>query len=91
MIEKPAFTDLLKQAANLLPDSAANLRADFEQNLRPLVEASFAKLDLVTREEFDQQLTLFERLQERTLALEAELKTLTEAQENGSQENTSRD
>ena len=76
MIEKPVLTDLLKQAANLLPDSAANLRADFEKNLRPLVEASFAKLDLVTREEFDQQLALFQRLQERTSALETELQAL---------------
>ncbi len=73
MTEKLAISDLLKQAAGLLPDSAANFRAEFEENLRPLVEASFAKMDLVTREEFDRHLALLERLQEKTAALQAEL------------------
>jgi BMFP domain-containing protein YqiC len=79
MTEKFAVSDLLKQAASLLPESAANFRAEFEENLRPLVEASFSKLDLVTREEFDRHLALLERLQEKTAALEAELKAIKDA------------
>lgn len=76
MSERPAITELLKQAASLLPESAANARAEFERNLRPLVEASFAKLDLVTRQEFETQLALFENLQQRLAELEGELETL---------------
>ena len=76
MTEKFAITDLLKQAANLLPANAADIRDEFEQNLRPLVEASFAKMNLITREEFDQHLALLSRLEEKTAALEAELETL---------------
>ncbi len=76
MTEKNTISDLLKQAAGLLPDSAASFRAEFEENLRPLVEASFARLDLVTREEFDRHLALLERLQEKTVALQAELDAL---------------
>lgn len=79
MTEKFAITDLLKQAAGLLPESAANVRAEFEENLRPLVEASFAKLDLVTREEFDRHLALLHRLQEKTAALQTELDALKTA------------
>ena len=76
MTEKFAITDLLKQATSLLPANAADIRDEFEQNLRPLVEASFAKMNLVTREEFDQQLALLSRLEEKTAALEAELEIL---------------
>ena len=76
MTEKFAITDLLKQAANLLPANAADIRDEFEQNLRPLVEASFAKMNLITREEFDQHLALLSRLEEKTAALEAELEAL---------------
>ena len=76
MTEKFAITDLLKQAANLLPANAADIRDEFEQNLRPLVEASFAKMNLITREEFDQHLALLSRLEEKTAALEEELEAL---------------
>ena len=76
MTKKFAITDLLKQAGNLLPANAADIRDEFEQNLRPLVEASFAKMNLITREEFDQHLALLSRLEEKTAALEAELEAL---------------
>ena len=76
MTEKFTITDLLKQAANLLPANASDVRDEFEQNLRPLVEASFAKMNLITREEFDQHLALLSRLEEKTAALEAELEAL---------------
>ena len=59
-----------------MPTNVAKVRSEFEENLRPLVEASFSKLDLVTREEFDRHLALLERLQEKAAALEAELEAL---------------
>ena len=79
MTEKFAVSDFLKQAASLIPTNAAKVRTEFEENLRPLVEASFHKLDLVTREEFDRHLALMTRLQEKTTALEAELDALKKA------------
>ncbi len=44
---------------------------DFEKNARALLAQGFAKLDLVTREEFDVQVQLLARAQERLAALEA--------------------
>jgi BMFP domain-containing protein YqiC len=76
MSEKFVVSDFLKQAASLLPTNVAKVRSEFEENLRPLVEASFSKLDLVTREEFDRHLALLKRLQEKTADLEAELAAL---------------
>ncbi len=43
---------------------------DFEKNARALLTQAFAKLDLVTREEFDVQVQLLSRAQERLAALE---------------------
>jgi len=50
--------------------------ADFEKNLRALLTAQFAKLDLVTREDFEIQKALLTRAQERLAALEQRLAEL---------------
>jgi len=49
---------------------------DFEKNARALLAQGFAKLDLVTREEFDVQAQLLSRAQEKLAALEARVATL---------------
>jgi len=49
---------------------------DFERNARALLTQGFAKLDLVTREEFDVQVQLLARAQERLAALEARVAEL---------------
>jgi len=81
MKEKPAFNDLLKQAAELLPDGRS-LRADAESKLRPLLLAQLAKLDLVTREEFDRQQQQLEQLQQQAETLAAQLQALEASEEN---------
>jgi hypothetical protein len=52
---------------------AATPAADIEKNLRAMLTAQFAKLDLVTREDFDVQKDLLVRAQARLAALEARL------------------
>lgn len=54
---------------------------DFEKNARALLAQGFAKLDLVTREEFDVQVQLLMQAQEKLAALKARVATL-EAQRN---------
>jgi len=49
---------------------------DFEKNARALLAQGFAKLDLVTREEFDVQVQLLSRAQEKLVALEARVAAL---------------
>ncbi len=49
---------------------------DFEKNARALLTQGFAKLDLVTREEFDVQVELLSRAQEKLAALEARVAAL---------------
>ncbi len=49
---------------------------DFEKNARALLAQGFAKLELVTREEFDVQAQVLSRAQERLAALEARVAEL---------------
>ncbi|MBP9712080.1 MAG: accessory factor UbiK family protein [Sterolibacterium sp.] len=46
---------------------------DIEKNLRALITSQLARLDLVTREEFEIQTALLARCQERLAVLEARL------------------
>ena len=50
--------------------------ADLEKNLRALLSGFFARLDLVTREEFDVQRQVLLRTREKLARLETELAEL---------------
>ena len=75
--------------ANFFEELSAKLSAaansgpakDIEKNVRALLAQGFAKLDLVTREEFDVQTQLLERTREKLAALEVRVAEL-EAQRN---------
>lgn len=55
---------------------AASPAADLEKNLRAMLGGLFARLDLVTREEFDVQRQVLLRTREQLSRLEAEVATL---------------
>jgi len=65
----------LSAAANSSPAK------DIEKNIRALLAQGFAKLDLVTREEFDVQAQVLARTKEKLAALEVRVAEL-EAQRN---------
>jgi BMFP domain-containing protein YqiC len=50
--------------------------ADLQKNLRALLAQQFARLDLVTREEFDTQSRVLARTREKLAALEARVAAL---------------
>ncbi len=65
----PKFFDDISAKLN---EAVANSPAkDFEKNARALLAQGFAKLDLVTREEFDVQTAVLARTREQLTALEA--------------------
>ena len=57
-------------SARLAQAAAANPAKDLEKNFRGMLTATFARLDLVTREEYDVQTELLARARERLAALE---------------------
>ncbi len=72
------FDDLSAKLSELLKNSPAK---DIEKNIRALLMQGFAKLDLVTREEFDVQAEVLARARQQLTALEARVAEL-EAQRN---------
>jgi len=80
MLDPKLVDDLTRRLAGSLPAGFATLQDDLQRNLKATLQASLARLDLVTREEFEVQQAVLLRtrekldaLAERVAALEAEL------------------
>ena len=77
----PRFIDeFAERMMGLLPPGAAELKEDLQKNMRATLQTMFARMDLVTREEFDvvramaekardEQEALLQRVQELEAAL----------------------
>ena len=70
-MENPKLLDEMSSRLSKL--LAAGPAADIEKNVRAMPTGMFARLDLVTREEFEVQRELLARAQERLAKLEARL------------------
>ena len=70
-MEKTAFLDDLQDKLEAL--FANTPGEDLQRNVKALLLQQFAKLDLVTREEFDVQVKVLARAREKIDALEARL------------------
>jgi BMFP domain-containing protein YqiC len=68
--------ELARQLAESVPPGVRALQADMEKNFRALLEGGLARMNLVTREEFDVQRRVLERTREKLAALESELAAL---------------
>ena len=68
--------DLAQRLAGSVPESLAALRRDLEQNFKGVLAGGLAKLDLVTREEFDVQTAVLKRTRAKLTALEKRLAEL---------------
>lgn len=72
-MDNRVLDEISKKINDLLANTPA---ADLQKNLRALLQANFAKLDLVTREEFDVQRAVLLRAREKITQLEARLAAL---------------
>jgi ubiquinone biosynthesis accessory factor UbiK len=75
----PNIDELARRLVDALPGGLRALQADAEQNFRATLQAGLARLDLVTREEFDVQAAVLKRTREKLEALEARLAALERA------------
>lgn len=71
---------ILSDVSNALPEDLQFFKKDIEKNLRATLNATFSKMDLVTREEYDIQTaslqrtrTQLDKLQEKLSVLEKQL------------------
>jgi ubiquinone biosynthesis accessory factor UbiK len=73
MAETRLFEEIDRKMREVFARSPA---ADLEKNLRVLLQSTFARLDLVTREEFDVQREVLARTRAKLQELEAKLAAL---------------
>ena len=73
MFDPRRLDDLLRRATAGLPPDAAVVKEDLSKNLRSFLESSLARMDLVTREEFEVQRAVLQRTREKLEALEKRL------------------
>ncbi len=73
MLNQQFIDDISSKIRELLAKTPAR---DIETNMRAMLTSMFARLDLVTRHEFDVQTELLARTREKLTALEAQLAAL---------------
>ena len=73
MINNRILDEIAAKIRETLADSPAK---DIEKNIKAMLQSGFAKLNLVTREEFDVQSQVLLRTREKLTALEAQIAAL---------------
>ncbi len=68
--------DLARRLADAVPASLRSLGRDLESNFKAVLQARLAKLDLVSRNEFDVQTAVLARTQAALAAIDERLKDI---------------
>lgn len=80
MVNQTLFDELGMKIRDVIANSPAR---DVEKNLQAMLTSLFARLDLVTREEFDVQSEVLARTREKLTRLEAKLAELEQGVRSG--------
>jgi len=71
MINPAIIAKIGQQLASLMPEQAKATQQEVERNIHVVLQGAFARLDLVTRDEFDAQTAVLQRTREKVEQLEA--------------------
>lgn len=74
-----SLDELARKLADAVPPGLTALKNDLEQNFKAVLQGGLAKLDLVTRQEFDIQAGVLRRSRERLEELEQRLAAIEKA------------
>jgi hypothetical protein len=80
MIQAQDLDNLVNKLAQLLPMADSKMSQDIKKNIRALLDSSFQKMDLVSREEYEVQKALLARTQERLAELQNRIEQLESQQ-----------
>lgn len=81
MFDTNAIDDIAKKLANAIPPGLSDFKDDMEKNFHGILQGALAKMDLVTREEFEVQKAVLaktraklDELEKRVTEMEAQTK-----------------
>jgi BMFP domain-containing protein YqiC len=75
-MDPKVIDDLARRLAAAVPEGMSALVRDLEQNFRSVLQSGLARLDLVTRTDFDVQVGVLRRTREMIEALEKRVREL---------------
>ena len=78
MLDPTIFDDIIKRLTDVIPPSLKDVEADLQQKFRSILQSTFAKMDLVTREEFDVQTKVLARTRAKLDAIEQQIASLNQ-------------
>jgi len=76
MLNSELFDDLVKNLFDAIPIEFRELDLDLKKNFQGVLQGTFEKFDLVTREEFDIQAKVLAKTRAKVDALEKEISKL---------------
>ena len=76
MIDLTQIDDLARRLSSLVPPGLREGREELQQNFKAVLQTGLAKLDLVTREEFEVQRAVLLRTREKLEALQRTVEEL---------------
>lgn len=76
MLDSKLINDITKKLSAALPSSVKDFQTDMQQKFHDVLQGVFAKLDLVTREEFDTQTRVLARTRAKLTTLERKISEL---------------
>ena len=76
MIDLNTIDELARRLSGLVPPGLRESRDDIQENFKAVLQSGLAKLDLVTREEFEVQRAVLLRTREKLEALEAQVRQI---------------
>lgn len=76
MESKHFLQDLAKRLSEALPPNLQSIKSDCEKTMHTVLNHTFSKLELVTRDEFDAQAKVLARTRQKVELLQTKIKEL---------------
>ena len=80
MIDLKKIEEIVESIAKGLPEGTDHIRGEIRDNVRIALESTFARMNLVTREEFDAQTLVLRRTREKLEELEHAVAKMEESE-----------
>lgn len=76
MLDPKQLDEISRRIAEIMPPGIHEVKQDLQKNVHSVLQSAFARLDLVTREEFEVQSAVLSRTREKVEALETQVASL---------------
>lgn len=81
MFDPKQFDEIAQKLFSALPTSLQNIEKDIQQKFKEVLQSAFARMDLITREEFDVQCKVLARTRDKLEQLQQQVDDLLKQQE----------